>query len=261
MQTLLSGIAPVARVGQIDIMTAITERNQPLINIGTSYRTSSVRFIYSKQRPVLKPEDLVGKTMGVPSEGGTSDKVVSLVLASAGIDPKQTKRQVVGLTPGTFDLVQRGRLAAYVVSIDTATILTNQNPDAAIFDPAKYVKADSQAYVTTKETLKKQGDDLRAFLAGIHEAQAALIADKTFDASLKQLRGTYSYATLNEDKIAKASLALLRESWTGGDPNAPLLTTDRQAWANGYKELTDAGLVKAGGDTASWFDNSLLPKS
>jgi NitT/TauT family transport system substrate-binding protein len=261
MQTLLSGIAPVARVGQIDIMTAITERRQPLVGIATPFRTSALRFVYSKQRPLRKPEDLIGKTMGVPSEGGTSDKVVSLVIAGAGLDPKQTKRQVVGLTPGTFNLVQRGRLAGYVVSVDTANILTSQNPDAGVFDPTKYVRADSQVYATTKDALKKQAGNLRAFLAGINDAMAALVADKTFDDSLKRLRGTYSFATLNDDKIAKASLAMLRDSWTGGDPSRPLLVTDPKAWANGYRELTDAGLVKAGGDAASWFDNSLLPKS
>jgi len=261
MQTLLSGIAPVARVGQIDIMTAITERNQPLVNIATPFRTSTVRLIYSKRRPVNKPEDLIGKTMGVPSEGGTSDKVVSLILASAGIDPARTKRQVVGLSPGTFDLVQRGRLAGYVVSTDTANVLIDQNPDAAMFDPAKYVKADSQAYVTTKEARKKEAEGLRAFLAGIHDAMAELVADKTFDGVLRKLRGEYSFATLNDDKIAKASLAMLRESWTGGDPNKPLLVTDRNAWAAGYKELTDAGILKPGADPASWYDNGLLPKS
>ncbi|MFD0851486.1 ABC transporter substrate-binding protein, partial [Actinomadura adrarensis] len=117
IQTLLSGVAPVARVGQIDLMTAVTDSNRPLVNIGTGFRTTALRFAYSKKNhPINAPEDMAGRTMGVPSEGGTSDKVVSLVLAGAGLDPEQTRRQVVGLTPGTFDLVQRGRLVGYVVS-------------------------------------------------------------------------------------------------------------------------------------------------
>lgn len=41
----------------------------------------------------------------------------------------------------------------------------------------------------------------------------------------------------------------------------PLLVTDEAAWAAGYEELTDAGLLPPGGDPKSWFDNSLLPKS
>ncbi|MFD0660877.1 ABC transporter substrate-binding protein [Thermocatellispora tengchongensis] len=262
MQTLLSGIAPITRLGQIDVMTAITGTGQPLVNIATPFRTSAVRFVYSKKNhPLEKPEDLVGQTMGVPSEGGTSDKVVSLVLAGAGLDPKQTKRQVVGLTPGTFNLVQQGRLAGYVVSIDTANIVTSQNPDAGVFDPTRYVKSDTQVYVTTKDALKQQAGDLRAFLAGLHDAMSAMVADQTLDETIKQLRGRYSFGTLDDDAIAKASLTMLRESWTGGDPSKPLLVTEEAAWSGSYKELTDAGLVKAGGSPATWFDNSLLPTS
>jgi NitT/TauT family transport system substrate-binding protein len=261
MQTLLSGIAPITRLGQIDVMTAVAETGQPLVTIGTLNRGSSLRFVYSKKNhPLTKPQDFVGQTMGVPSEGGTSDKVVSLVLASAGIDPKQTRRQVVGLTPGTFNLVERRRLVGYVVSVDTANLLMSQNPDAGAFDPAQYVKSDQQVYVTTKDAARKDPQTLRAFLAGIHDAVAAMVADQALDETVKKLREEYSFATLDNDKIAKASLTQLRNSWTGGDPSKPLLVTDETVWTNGYKELTSAGVAKAGGNPASWFDNSLLPK-
>jgi NitT/TauT family transport system substrate-binding protein len=216
--------------------------------------------VYSKKNhPLEKPQDFVGQTMGVPSEGGTSDKVVSLVLASAGIDPKQTKRQVVGLTPGTFNLVEQRRLVGYVVSVDTANLLMSQNPDAAAFDPAKYVKSDQQVYVTSRDAAKKDAKTIKAFMAAIHDAVAAMVADQSLDATLKQLRGKYSFATLDNDKVAKASLTQLRGSWTGGDPSKPLLVTDKAVWMAGYKELTDAGIAKPGADAASWFDNGFLP--
>ncbi len=262
MQTMLSGVAPITRLGQIEVMSAITESNQPLVNIGTPFRTSAVRFVYSKSKhPIEKPEDLVGQTMGVPSEGGTSDKVVSLVMAAAGLDPKDCERQVVGLTPGTFNLVQQGRISGYVVTIDTAQILMAQDPDAGIFDPAKYAKADSQAYVTSKDALAKNADDLRACMAGLTDSLAALVADTNFDKSIPILRGKYSFASLDDDKIARASLAMLRNGWMGGDLSGPLLTTDEEAWTAGYKELVDAGMLKAGATPASWYDNSLLPKT
>jgi NitT/TauT family transport system substrate-binding protein len=260
-QTLLTGIAPIARVGQIDAMRAIMDSGQPLVTIGTLVHNASVRFAYSTKNVVLdKPEAFVGQTMGVPSEGGTSDNMVSLVVASAGIDPKQVKRQVVGLTPGTFNLVERGRLAGYVVSIDTATILQSQHPDAGVFDPSEYVIG-SQVYVTTKDALKTHADGLRAFLAGINDAVAAMAADTNFDETIKQLRAKYSFATLDDDKIARAALTTMMKGWTQGDASKPLLVTDEAKWTKGYEEKVKAGVVKAGGDPASWIDNSLLPTS
>jgi NitT/TauT family transport system substrate-binding protein len=260
MQTLLAGTAPISRIGQIDLMTAVAEANQPLINIGTLNRGSSLRFIYSKaNHPLEQPSDFVGQTMGVPSEGGTSDKVVSLMLAGAGIDPAQTERQVVGLTPGTFELVQQGRIVGYVVSIDTATIVETQSPDAGIFDPGKYVKSDSQVYVTTKDAMASEAETLRAFMAGIRDSLAALVADTSFDETIRQLRSRYSFATLDDDAIAKKSLEALRQTWIGPDPSRPLLVTQAEAWKAGYDELAAAGLAKPGADPTPWFDNSLLP--
>jgi NitT/TauT family transport system substrate-binding protein len=262
MQTLLAGTAPITRIGQIDLMAAVAEAGQPLVNIGTLNRGSVLRFIYSKKnRPLEKPADFVGQTMGVPSEGGTSDKVVSLVLANAGLDPKQTKRQVVGLTPGTFNLVQQGRIAGYVVSIDTAAIVASQSDDAGVFNPGTYVKSDSQVYVTTKDAMQKESETLKAFMAGIRDALAAMVADAALTETIKQLRAKYSFATLDDEKIAKESLSALRQTWVGADPSKPLLVTDEAAWTAGYQELAAAGIAKSGANSASWFDNRLLPQS
>ena len=261
MQTLLAGTAPITRVGQIDVMTAVAESKQPLVNIGTLTRGSSVRFIYSDKEPLDKPEDFLGHTMGVPSEGGTSDKVVSLVLANAGLDPEKMKRQVVGLTPGTFNLVEKGRIVGYVVSIDTANLVTDQSKTARSFDPGTIVKSDSQVYVTTKKALKGESETLKAFMAGIEDALAAMVADESLDETIKILRKEYSFASLDNEKIAKKSLTMSRDLWTGGQPDKPLLVTDKAAWQAGYDELTKAEIAKPGGDPGSWFDNSLLPKA
>lgn len=262
MQTLLAGSGPITRVGQIDVMTAVAKTAQPLVNIGTLTRGSSVRFVYSKNNVDLAdPKSLLGKTMGVPSEGGTSDKVVSLVLANSGLDPKQVKRQVVGLTPGTFNLVQQGRLAGYVVSIDTANVVASQHDDAGVYDPGTVVKSDSQVYVATKDGLTKNKKVLQSFMAGIQDALAAMVADESFDKTLTTLRGEYSFASLDDDEIAHASLTTMRDLWTGGDTAKPLLVTDEAAWGAGYDELVAAEVAEPGGDAKSWFDNSMLPKS
>lgn len=258
MQTLLAGAGPITRIGQIDLVTAVGNKNQPMVNVGTLTRSSTIRFLYSKKNPLNKPEDLVGKTMGVPSEGGTSDKVVSLVMSNSRLDPKSVKRQVTGLTPGTFNLVQQGRIAGYVVSLDTANIVASQNSDAAIFDPGKYVNADRQVYVSTKEIVKNEADSLKAFMAAINDAIGAMVADEPLDETLKVLRSKYSFATLDDDKIAKASLQQSRNAWTGGKPTDPFLVTDEKAWAAGYEELVKAGMVPANLDPKAWFDNSLL---
>lgn len=258
-QTLLSGIAPITRIGLIEHIKAVTEKDQPLVAVGMPVRRSLLRFVYDRNgHRLTKPEDLAGQTIGVPSEGGTSDNVISLVLASAGLDPGEAKRQVVGLSTGTFDLVKQGRIGAYVVSLDTAGILASKDPAAGVFDPSPYVKSDLQIYATTRDALTREAGVLRAFLAGVNDAMASMLADRSLDATLGRLRGKYTFATLGDDAIAKSTLTTMRDVWTGGDARRAVLVNDEETWRAGYAELRDANLVEAGGNPALWFDNSLL---
>lgn len=266
VQLVASGSAMISRVGQMDLMAALTGTGggaeQPLVNIGQEARLAAQRFIYSKSGYHLtKPQDFVGKKMGVPSEGGSSDKLISLVMAGAGLDPESVERQVVGLTPGTFNLVKQGKVIGYVVSTDTAIILQSKDPDAGIFDPNDFIESDGQAFIVTKDSLKEEGDKLKAFMAAIHESMSFMVDDENFTETIKILRSKYSFPTLEDDKIAVPALKWQRETWTGGDPSKPLLVVDEERWSAAYKSLVNAKLVDPGGDPSSWFDNSLLPKS
>lgn len=259
-QTLLAGAGPVTRVGQLDLMKAVTEQDQPLVAIGTITQRSAIRYVYSKKDPLVKPEDFVGKTIGVPSEGGTSSQVVDLVVSASGIDPERVPRQVVGLTPGTFTLVEQGRIAGYAVSGDTANIIMSQHPNAGVFDPSTIVKADTQIYMATRETIEQDPDTLRKFLAAIRDSAKSIVDDKanSFDKTIEALRGEYSFASLDDDQIARKSLTDYTDLWTDGDPSKPLLVTDEADWQASYEELSKAGVIAKGHDPAKWFDNSLL---
>ena len=68
-----------------------------------------------KKAPLNKPQDLVGKRIGIPSEGGTSETTLDLLIASNGIDVKDVPRQVTGFTPGTFELIRKGRIAGFII--------------------------------------------------------------------------------------------------------------------------------------------------
>lgn len=260
LQTLISGVAPLTRVGAIDLMTAAAD-GQPLVNVGSIVRGSSIRTLYSTDHPLEKPEDFLGTTMGVPSEGGTSDKSLSLMLHKAGFDPSEVKRQVVGLGPGTFELVKRGDIVGYMVSIDQSIVASQQfEGEAAVFDAGDSVRADAQVYTATKEGLEEHGDDIRKYLAAIHDATQAIVDDEELDGVLETMRSKYSFASLDDDTVAKESLRQSRNLWTAKGTQ-PLLQTVEEYWVEGYEELVDAGMIPAGSDPKQWMDNSYLPAS
>ena len=92
----------------------------PILNIGTVIKESTIRLVSSAQAPLREPKDCVGKVIGIPSEGGESETTLDLLLASSGIEPESVQRQVVGVGPGVFNLVEQGRISGFIVSIDTA---------------------------------------------------------------------------------------------------------------------------------------------
>lgn len=259
LQTLISGVAPLTRVGAIDLITAATD-GQELVNIGTIARGSAIRTVYHQDDPLENPEDFVGKTMGVPSEGGTSDKSLSLMLLNAGIDPDEVGRQVVGLGPATFELIRRQEIVGYMVSIDQAIQMENEFPDeAGVFDTGFTVRADSQVYTATPQSLDEHGDDIRNYMAAIHDALEYML-DGDDEEILDTLRSEYSFLSLDDDDIAPQALEHFRNLWTA-NREEPLLTTNEEYWAEGYEEMVAGDMAPEGYDPSEWVDNSYLPNA
>jgi hypothetical protein len=85
-----------------------------------------------------------------------------------------------------------------------------------------------------------------------------MIGDEGFEQTLEILRRQYSFATLQDTGIAKASLAEYVGIWTGHGRET-VLRTDGESWQRGYDELVRADLAETGRDPSAWFTNELLP--
>jgi NitT/TauT family transport system substrate-binding protein len=106
--------------------------------------------------------------------------------------------------------------------------------------------------------LAEHSDTIRRYLEATYAAIEFMIDDDGFDRTLEILRSRYSFATLENTEIAKASLAEYVGIWTA-DGRANLMRTDADSWQRGYDELVRAGLADAGHDPSAWFTNDLVP--
>jgi NitT/TauT family transport system substrate-binding protein len=260
IQLVLAGGAPITRIGQIVAVSHASNRGAPLMNVGTVIKESTIRFVSTTDAPLREPKDFVGKTVGIPSEGGETETTLDLLLRSSGIDPEAVKRQVVGVGPGVFNLVEQGRIAGFAVSIDTAKILEKQQPNVAILRPGQFIESGAQIYMVSDDGLAKYREEVKNYLAAIDTALEFIIADDGFDATLETIRRKYSFATLEDEAVAKDSLREFVEAWTSqGKEN--VLRTVPERWQRGYEELVRAGQAEAGKDPSKWFTNELLPES
>lgn len=258
IQTVLAGKALLTRIGDLEVMQANGAKNADLLAVGTVNKTTTIRFISAKDKPLQKAEDLKGRLMGTPSAGGTSDQLLKLTAASAGIPAGDLKTQVVGLAPGVFDLVKSGRIGGYVVSLDTAALLKAQQPDAVVYDPSEAIKSGGQVYVTSADQAKdaQKQDQLRRYLAAISDAISFVQKDESsgFSGTFKCLE-KYNIAALKTPDVAKATLSEYVKSWTEGGA----LKTDPQTWQTVYKENAGSGFVPEGKDPSAWTTDKYLP--
>jgi NitT/TauT family transport system substrate-binding protein len=263
IQTVIAGGALITRVGDMETMIATGERNAPLVNVGQINKTGTIRFVSAKSDPLESAEDIEGRLMGTPSEGGTSEIIIKVAASSAGIDPDDVQTQVVGLAPGVFDLVTSGRIGGYVVSLDTAVSLERQQPEAVIYSPSDDVESGGQVYITSQD----QADDpeaqkqLRSYLAAIKDAVQFVEEDEANDfAETIKCLSDYDIPTLKDPEVGKAALTQYVESWTAAGDDQIARTVPEQ-WATVYEELSGARFVPEGLDPEEWFTNDFAPGS
>ncbi|HEX7081361.1 MAG TPA: ABC transporter substrate-binding protein [Gammaproteobacteria bacterium] len=257
IQLVLAGRSPLTRISQIEGMRAAANRAAPVMNVGMVLKESTIRFVSSEKRALRRPEDFVGATIGIPSEGGSSETELDLFLAASGIDPESVQRQVVGLTPGVFNLVEQGRLAGYAVSIDTAKILEQQQPGVVVFNPGEFMASGGQFYMTSKDGFAANRGDIAKYLDAVRAALDFMINDDGFDRTLEIMRRKYSFDGLNDTAIAKESLAEYVRIWTAAGRES-LLVTLPERWTRGYEELVNAGLAEPGATPDAWYTNELV---
>ena len=263
IQTVIAGGALITRVGDMETMVAIGEREAPLVNVGQINKTGTIRFVSAKSDPLETAADIEGRLMGTPSEGGTSELIIKVAASSAGIDPDDVQTQVVGLAPGVFDLVTSGRIGGYVVSLDTAVALQKQQPEAVIYAPSDDVESGGQVYITSQE----QADDpdkqeqLTNYLAAIKDAVQFVEEDEAngFAETIKCL-ADYDIPTLEDEEVGKAALTQYVESWTAAGDDQIARTVPEQ-WATVYEEMSGARFVPEGLDPEEWFTNDFAPGS
>jgi NitT/TauT family transport system substrate-binding protein len=259
IQSVLAGSALITRAGAIETVVAASTQGAPLMNVGMLEHKSPLWFVSTKERPLTQPQDWEGKTMGLPSKGGTSEQTLDLMLASEDVDPDSVERQVVGLSPGTFELVKKGRIDGYTVGSVDGVIFKHSIDDAHLLDPSKYVK-EGQCYLTSKRQMVENEDQVKGYLNGVHKAAEEILDDRErgFSATIKTLRKAQpDLPELKTDVLAKDVLTMLTDSWTlEGRDN--LLTTVPKTWQAIYDELKAVDFAEPGKDPQDWYTNDLV---
>lgn len=258
LQSILQGSALITRAGAIETVLHNAEQGAPLINIGMQWRKSPLGFVSAPDDPLRQPKDWLGKKMGVPSEGGTSEITFDLMLASGGIDHETVDRQVTGFSVGTYDLIEKGRIDAYVIGSVEMVLFPLQVPEAVVVDPSQFVE-EGQCYLSSQQQLDEKKDLLQAYMNVVKKTMQDVIDDRSNDYKniIEAVRSKHDFEELKEDEVAKGILEQQVDAWSygGAEPN---LETIPDSWQKVYDQLVNAGFVEGGMNPQEWFTNELV---
>ncbi len=263
INTVIAGGALLTRAGDIEMIAALAEQDAPLRNLGDVEKSGAIRIMSSSGDPLEEPADFEGTLIGLPSVGGTSEKTLDLMLSANGIPRDSVSREVTGLAPGVFDLVESGRIDGYLVSLDTALILQAQR-EAVAMNPTEFMPAGNQLYVSSIEQIEdpEKADQLTRYIASIAEAIRYIADDEAdgFQKTMDCLAEDFEVPALEDPESAVASMEIYVDSWTLGGDGA-LLTTDAERWTDTYEAMVEAGMAPAGADPAEWLTDEFAPAS
>lgn len=248
IQAVLSGTALLSWVGWLESVIDIANENAPIQAIAFTGRRSTLAIVSDKKEPLAAPQDFVGKRIGIPSEGGTSETTLDLMLAANNIPLDKVPRQVTGFTPGTFELIKRGRIAGFVIGASQEEQFRQAQPDSTFLETAKYV-TDGLTYITSQKGLQENKAQIQAYMRALKGAMEQILDDKAnnFADTIKKLRSKYDFEELKDDKVAQYYIGYISGGWAleGRDT---LLKVDKAKWKETYDAAVKVKAAKGGVD-------------
>lgn len=244
VQQVVSGQALVARTGGIDVVRAISGAGAPVRAIGTVAHSSTFHVVSAAATPIRSAREMAGKTIGIVSAGGGTENYLDIMLAAAGVPKDQVRRQVVGNSPGAFEMVQLRRLDGFICDAGVVVQLRARNAAIHAFNVNAFASIPGQVYIASERTIAEAPDVLAGYLKAIKAAMVEIKADASGDASLRALQ-PFDLQELRAPETAKAVLRAEEELWHAeGEANLVRILPD--SWRKGWREMVAADLARDG---------------
>lgn len=171
--TLISGKADLTLTTPETTVKAIVDQGAKFKIIGTQYQKNPIGIVSLAKKPILKPADMVGKTIAVPPVNVIS---IEAVLTLNNIDPKS-----VNIVPYAYDPTPliKGEIdgsSDFTTNVPyTIKLAGEEAVSFLLYDYGFTVYNDT--VVVTEDTLKTRRKDLVAFLRASRKGWTDNLAD------------------------------------------------------------------------------------
>lgn len=246
IQSVVSGVNEFGIAGAEEIICAI-DNGVPIVAIAVIYRETPEALTSLKEKNITKPEDLVGKTVGVIY--GNDENLYRLFLRNNGIKEENVKEvpAITGISQILTDKVD----AKMAYEMNDPILLRLQGKEINVLRFRDYgVNVYADTIFTTKEMIEKNPEKVHNFVKASIEGWEAAIKEpqKAIDELIK----------VNSALNYEHQLGYLKES-------IPIICTDEKigfsdptVWKNMINDLYDFGTIKEKINENDVFTNEFL---
>ena len=244
VQLVAAKQAQAGRTGGANYMIARVNNNAPVVAFATIAQRSPFAVISSKNAPITKPEDLIGKTIGMQSAGGSMEATLDLMLMRAGIAGDKLRRERVADSAASFGLIESKRVDGFLGNTSSAIRLSAQNYPVNTFKLDDGVPG--QVYVAEEAILAANPAPYVLFTRAVYKSVQALLSmnDTDLTKAIATMAGKFDIPGANNTAVALADLRGNMELWTTQDPKK-ILRCDEGHWQEAESLLRKAQLLKA----------------
>jgi len=231
-QLVVSGQGTFGRGAPPDIVRAVAANQPAPISIATIAQGCNFRVFSLKDKPVREPKDFKGKTVGLITLASPTGIYLDVMLATAGLTPKDVERQPTGGTPGAIEILKKGRVDCFISTVAVEVALQRAHEAVEVMNPDKYLPLPGQCYYAMADTIANRPQVVVSFLKAIHASVEEMLsqpltplirrAAKDFDipgANDMDMLEAMLKAAINETMLSEGKQNLLRnlpQLWSGG---------------------------------------------
>jgi len=251
VQLVAAGWTPFAIASGDQVLKARAQ-GMPVVTFINWWRRFPVAVVALEESGIQEPNDLAGRTVGIPETFGAASYIGWRALTSAtNLDEERVDLEVIGYA--ALENLTVGRVEAAVVYANNEPVqLTQRGYEVNLIPVADYAPLISNGVIASEEVLQSEPELVRAFarafLRGLDETMND--PDAAFEICKKYVDGLEE-----NEEIQRAVLEASLDYWRG----EPLGRSDLEAWQNTVQVMEGAELLGGEVDPEKAFTNTFLP--
>ncbi|WP_448593183.1 ABC transporter substrate-binding protein [Thermoflexus hugenholtzii] len=251
VQLVGAGQLPFALVSGEQVPLARAQ-GLPVVMIAQWYQRYPIAIFALAEKGIRSPQDLRGKTVGLPGFFGASYVGFKALLYATGIPEEEVRAvDLGGFTQ--VAAVREGKVDAAVGYINNEPlVLRRAGLDVTVIDVADHAALVGNGILTNERTIRDQPDlvrrFLRAFLRGLRDTLRN--PKEAFEISKKYMEGLSGENEAAQWEVLQATLPL----WEAEVPGR----SDPRAWEEMTRVLVRMGQLQEPGDIHAAYTNAFV---